>query len=90
MKSVPVWVWYSVLRVLLFAVPLGVLLAFGVNVWVSTIIAAVFGFSASFLFLRRARESMSRDLYDLRHPTAEPVRDDDAAEDAAIDAAGDR
>lgn len=86
MKSVPVWIWYTVLRIVLFAVPLAVLLAVGVNVWVSALIAALFGFSASFLFLRRARESMSRDLYAARHREQPVVHEDDEVEDAAIDA----
>jgi hypothetical protein len=66
-KSVPVWIWYTALRVLLFAVPLAVLIAVGVNVWVSAAVAALFGLSASLIFLRRARDSMSSDLYAARH-----------------------
>ena len=85
MKSVPVWIWYTALRILLFAVPLAVLLAFGVNPWISTLVAALFGLSASLLFLRRPRESMSSDLYAARHRETPIVRDDDEAEDAAID-----
>jgi len=82
---VPVWIWYTALRILLFAVPLAVLLAFGVNPWISTLVAALFGLSASLLFLRRPRESMSSDLYAARHRETPVVRDDDEAEDAAID-----
>ncbi|MGX5694860.1 DUF4229 domain-containing protein [Agromyces soli] len=86
MKSVPVWIWYTLLRIVLFAAPLAVLLAAGVNVWVSAIVAAVFGLSASLLFLRKGREAMSRDLYAARHRETPAVRDDDAAEDAAVEA----
>jgi hypothetical protein len=86
-KSVPVWIWYTLLRIVLFAAPLAVLLAAGVNVWVSAIVAAVFGLSASLLFLRKGREAMSRDLYAARHRETPAVRDDDAAEDAAVEAA---
>jgi len=82
---VPVWIWYTALRILLFAVPLAVLLAFGVNPWISTLVAALFGLSASLLFLRRPRESMSSDLYAARHRETPVVRDDDEAEDAAVD-----
>ena len=84
-KSVPVWIWYTALRVLLFAVPLAVLLAFGVNPWISAAVAALFGLSASLIFLRRPRESMSSDLYAARHRETPVVRDDDEAEDAAVD-----
>ena len=81
----PVWIWYTALRILLFAVPLAVLLAFGVNPWISTLVAALFGLSASLLFLRRPRESMSSELYAARHRETPVVRDDDEAEDAAVD-----
>jgi hypothetical protein len=84
-KSVPVWIWYTALRILLFAVPLAVLLAFGVNPWISAAVAALFGLSASLIFLRRPRESMSSDLYAARHRETPVVRDDDEAEDAAVD-----
>lgn len=81
----PVWIWYTALRILLFAVPLAVLLAFGVNPWISTLVAALFGLSSSLLFLRRPREAMSSDLYAARHRETPVVRDDDEAEDAAVD-----
>ncbi|MFB6612318.1 DUF4229 domain-containing protein [Agromyces sp. NPDC056379] len=89
MKSVPVWIWYTALRVLLFAVPLAVLLIAGVNVWVSTAIAALFGLSASLIFLRRARDAMSSDLYAVRHRETPVVNEDDEAEDAAIERGAD-
>ncbi|WP_082600708.1 DUF4229 domain-containing protein [Agromyces sp. Root81] len=85
MKSVPVWIWYTALRVLLFAVPLTVLLLAQVDPMVSAIIAAVFGLSASLLLLRRPRESMSNDLYAARHREKPVVNEDDEVEDAAIE-----
>ena len=85
MKSVPVWLWYTALRIVLFAVPLAVLLAFGVNPWISAAVAALFGLSASLIFLRRPRESMSSDLYAARHRETPVAREDDEAEDAAVD-----
>jgi hypothetical protein len=86
-KSVPVWIWYTALRVLLFAVPLAVLLIAGVNPWVSAAVAALFGLSASLVFLRRPRETMSSELYAARHRETPVVRGDDEVEDAAVDAA---
>jgi outer membrane murein-binding lipoprotein Lpp len=85
-KSVPVWIWYTALRILLFAVPLAVLLLAGVNPWVSAAVAAVFGLSASLIFLRRQRESIASDLYAARHRETPVVRADDEEEDAAVDA----
>ena len=86
MKSVPVWIWYTALRILLFAVPLAVLLLAGVNPWVSAAVAAVFGLSASLIFLRRQRESIASDLYAARHRETPVARADDEEEDAAVDA----
>ena len=83
----PVWIYYTALRIVLFAVPLAVLLAVGANPWISAALAALFGLSASLLFLRRPRESMSSDLYAARHRETPVVRDDDEAEDAAVDRA---
>ena len=81
----PAWIYYTALRIVLFAVPLAVLLAFGVNPWISAAVAALFGLSASLIFLRRPRESMSSDLYAARHRETPVVREDDEAEDAAVD-----
>lgn len=85
-KSVPTWIWYTALRILLFAVPLAVLLWAGVNPWVSAAVAAVFGLSASLIFLRKPREEIAGDLYAARHREKPAVREDDDEEDAAIDA----
>ena len=83
----PVWIWYTALRILLFAVPLAVLLIAGVNPWVSAAVAALFGLSASLVFLRRPRETLSSELYAARHRETPAPRDDDEVEDAAVDAA---
>lgn len=88
MKSAPVWIWYTALRILLFAVPLAVLLIAGVNPWVSAAVAALFGLSASLVFLRRPRETIANDLYAARHRETPAARADDEEEDAAIDANG--
>ena len=85
MKAVPTWVYYSVLRVLMFAVPLGILLALQIVWWLAAILAAVIGLCLSYIFLRTPRESVARDLYAARHRTTEPVHPDDETEDAALD-----
>ena len=84
----PVWIWYTALRILLFAVPLAVLLIAGVNPWVSAAVAALFGLSASLIFLRRPRESIANDFYAARHRETPVARADDEEEDAAIEANG--
>ena len=87
MRSAPTWLRYTLLRVLLFAAPLAVLLIAGVDPWISVIVAALFGFSASLVFLRGMRERLAEELYAARHREQPVVRDDDQAEDAAVDAA---
>ncbi len=87
MKALPVWLRYTLLRVLLFAAPLVVLLVAGVTPWISVIVAALFGFSASLIFLRKQREAMAQDLYAARHRERPVVTADDEAEDSAIDEA---
>ncbi len=81
----PVWIWYTALRLVLFAVPLAVLLMFGIDPLISAAVAALFGFSASLIFLRRPRESMSSDLYAVRHREKPLIPEDDEAEDAAVE-----
>jgi hypothetical protein len=89
-RSTPTWLRYTLLRVLLFAAPLAVLLIAGVDPWISVAVAALFGFSASIVFLRGMRERLAQELYAARHRDAPVVRDDDEVEDAAIDRAADR
>src|SRR5680860_1384397 len=85
MKAPPAWLSYSLLRVLMFAVPLGVLLALQIEWWVAALVAAVIGLCLSYIFLRKPRENVARDLYAARHPAAEPVHPDAESEDARLD-----
>lgn len=84
MKSVPVWVYYSVLRVLLFVIPLAVLLALRIEPWVAALLAAIIGLCVSYLVLRRPREGLAHDLYAARHRNQPQVNVDAESEDAAI------
>jgi hypothetical protein len=87
MKAVPAWVYFSVLRVLMFVVPLVVLVVLGIEPWVATLLAAVIGLCLSYIFLRKPRESVARDLYAARNRTAASTASDDDTEDAAVDRA---
>jgi hypothetical protein len=86
MKFVPPWLYYSVLRVLMFAVPLAILLSLGFWPWAAAVIAALLGLCLSYLLLGKSRESVARDLYRARHPDKEPVNPDSEVEDTALDA----
>ncbi|HEU5223890.1 MAG TPA: DUF4229 domain-containing protein [Candidatus Lumbricidophila sp.] len=88
MKSWPTWFWYSLARVLLVVVPFAVLMIAGVDVWISAIVAALFGLAASLVFLRKQRDSLSTSIHDARTRNRAAVASaDDDAEDAAADAA---
>ena len=86
MKRIPSWLTYTVLRLLVFAVPLAVLLLLGVVWWASVIAAALIGLCLSYIFLSRPRNAVSTDLYAARHRDKPAASADDDDEDAAIDA----
>ena len=73
------------LRLLVFAVPLVILLVFGVVWWLSVIAAALIGLCLSYIFLSRPRNAVSSDLYAVRHRDKPARTEDDDAEDAAVD-----
>ena len=85
-KRIPSWLTYTVLRLLVFAVPLVILLLVGLVWWLAVIAAALIGLCLSYIFLSRPRNAVSSDLYAARH-REQPARSEDAdAEDAAVDA----
>ena len=88
MKGIPSWVTYTVLRLLLFVVPLLVLLLLHVDAWIAVIAAALIGLCLSYILLRRPRDAVARDLYAVRHREKPQVSADDEAEDSAVDSAG--
>ena len=89
MKGIPSWVTYTVLRLLLFVVPLVILLVLHVDAWISVVAAALIGLCLSYVLLKRPREAVSRDLYSVRHREKPLVSADDEAEDSAVDSAVD-
>ncbi len=91
MKRIPVWLTYTVLRLLFVAVPLAVLLlVLPRDLWlVSAVASVVIGFCLSYLFLRGPREGVASQLAAARkrerRETAPSA--DDRVEDAAVDSA---
>lgn len=76
---------YSVLRLLFFAVPLGLMLLLPIFQdlwWLAAIFAAMIGLSLSLLFLRRPLSDVSQGLEQRR---AQRRRTDEQDEDAAVD-----
>lgn len=80
---------YTVLRLLAFLVPLGILLlipAFDEVRWLAAVFAALIGLSLSVLFLRRPLDDVTTGLAE-RRAGLESADRDAAAEDDAADAA---
>ena len=71
---------YSILRVLAFAVPFGVLYAMGFEWWIAALVAAAIGFCLSYIALRPLREQVAVQLAASR-AGRRPPRSDEAAED---------
>jgi hypothetical protein len=80
-------VWYTLLRVGIFAVLLAVLsFVLPVEPWISAIIAAVIAFCISYIFLSRPRAVVAEQIASARRGGAPRASDsDDAVEDAATD-----
>ncbi|MFG6444166.1 DUF4229 domain-containing protein [Microbacterium sp. P06] len=90
---------FTVLRLLAFLVPFGVLMLFPVFqeglYWLAAIFAALIGLSLSVLFLRRPRETIAGGLAERRAERTDAAREsqrdadtEDAADDARRDADG--
>lgn len=88
---------YTVLRLLAFLVPLGILLLFPVFrelPWLAAVFAALIGLSLSLLFLRRPLDQVTGDLADRREARRAANRRtaaerDADVEDAVVDATRD-
>ena len=79
---------YSVLRLLAFLVPFGILMLFPIFrelYWLAAIFAALIGLSLSLLFLRRPLTEVTTGLAE-RRASAKTTTTDEDVEDAAADA----
>ena len=79
---------YTVLRLLAFLVPFGILMLFPVFrelYWLAAVFAALIGLSLSLLFLRRPLTEVTTGLAERRGNTKATTTDEDV-EDAAADA----
>jgi hypothetical protein len=82
---------YTVLRLLAFLVPFGILMLFPVMqtyYWLAAIFAALIGLSLSLLFLRRPLDDVTSGLAERRAKVRSAMSDEEA-EDAAADGPGD-
>ena len=80
---------YTVLRLLAFLVPFGILMLFPIFrelYWLAAIFAALIGLSLSLLFLRRPLTDVTTEIAE-RRARPQPATDEDAEDAAAEDAA---
>tara|TARA_R110002020_G_scaffold35673_3_gene107475 strand:+ start:458 stop:736 length:279 start_codon:yes stop_codon:yes gene_type:complete len=86
--KVPPVLVYSVLRLLAFLVPLGLMLLlpiFRQNWLVAVVFAALIGLSLSLLFLRQPRAAVAQGLAKRRSDSRAQVPDEDAEDDLSAD-----
>jgi hypothetical protein len=82
------WIRYSLIRIGLFAATFAVLFAFGLEWWVSALLATVIAFSISYIFFVRTRDLLAKDLE--ARLTKNSAPDEDALhEDASDESEGD-
>ncbi|MFC7431301.1 MULTISPECIES: DUF4229 domain-containing protein [unclassified Agrococcus] len=74
---------YALLRAALFVAPFAILVAAQVEWYVALVIALLFAFAASYVFLRRFKESAVAEIARMRGERGE--RADEDAEDEALD-----
>lgn len=82
---------YTVLRLLAFLVPFGILMLFPVFqslYWLAAIFAALIGLSLSLLFLRRPLTEVTTGLAERRRATKDADSDADAEDAAAAEVTG--
>jgi ABC-type bacteriocin/lantibiotic exporter with double-glycine peptidase domain len=72
-------VLFSVVRVIVFVVPFGILFAIGLEWWVAALVAAVLGFCVSYIFLRPLRDRVAQKIVEARG--TQTASADEAAED---------
>ncbi len=78
------WIQYSLVRLALFGVSFGLLMAAAIDWWWSALIASVIAMTVSYIFFTSLRDAVALDLAARRE---RPAADPDALAEDAVDSA---
>lgn len=81
----PAVLWYTILRLLLIAIPLAIMLSLHVNYAVSAFASTFIGLCLSYILLARLRHKVAGSLYERMHHPKPARSEDDDVEDAFVD-----
>ena len=80
------WLWFSLIRLAAFAVPLVITLWLGLTPGLAALLSAIIGFCISYIFFANRRNALSTTMYEKRAAKAAAKADKDAeAEDAEVE-----
>lgn len=84
-KKIPAWLWFTLIRLAAFVIPLLILLALGFQDWIAALIAAIIGFCVSYIFFAKSRSAVSAQIYEARKNKKTHDQREAEAEDAEIE-----
>jgi membrane protein implicated in regulation of membrane protease activity len=80
------WLWFSLMRLAAFAVPLVIMLLLGMIPWLAASLSAIIGLCVSYIFFAKTRNALSESLYEKRAAKNINSDKDADAEDAEVEA----
>jgi membrane protein implicated in regulation of membrane protease activity len=80
------WVWFSLMRLAAFAVPLTIMLLLGMIPWLAATLSAIIGLCVSYIFFAKTRNELSTAIYEKRGEKNVNSDKDADAEDAEVEA----
>ena len=80
------WLWFSLMRLAAFAVPLVIMLLLGMIPWLAATLSAIIGLCVSYIFFAKTRNALSESLYEKRAAKNINSDKDADAEDAEVEA----
>lgn len=78
------WLWFTLIRLAVFIGPLIILLILGIEPWIAAVLAAIIGWSISYIFFSKTRNRLSQEIYE-RRQSRKHVEADEHAEDEEIE-----